>query len=243
MKKKLTGLVLLILLAACVKNQLEVKKVIYEFTLSKHSVQADGSTRVDITVKLSPDAEPGKRGVIFKTSSGNFTGGANGTLTVQADFDHNILLAKTSITAPSSGSKIYLSVMPDIPDKEKYTLYDSITVSKSMPDAIRLNPSSFGLRANYASSDTLTGTLKNADGNNVSSGTRVVFEDVLPRHLAAGGQFRSIAAGSDAKSTVSAIYANGSQLVGTFIFLRATVLDAAGNKTTIKDSVKITITP
>lgn len=242
MKNYILIWIMALLLTACVKNKVDTDKVITGLTLSSHSIPADGATKITLTVKLNYEAEPGKRGVIFKVSSGNFANGANNTITVQADYDKDALTAKAVYIAPLSGKKIYFSIMPDIVDKEKYTLYDSITVTPSVPFSIRINPSSFGLKSNFVSEDTVKAAIRNADGGLVSSNTTVVFEDVLSNHNPANGQFRSVSASSDASASVSAIYSIGTVPVGTIIYLKSTVLDGSGNKTNIKDSVKITIT-
>lgn len=227
---------------SCKKEKVPVSDVLFGLKLSRHTILADGSSKVTITVKLNAAAETGKRGVIFNASSGNFLGGTNSSITVTASFVSDSLIAKATYVAPLNSNKIYFTVMPDIPDKEKYTLYDSITVEKSQAFSIKLNPSSFGLKSNFASEDTIKGILLNSSGNGVSLGTSVIFEDLLINQQPANGQFRSVVDKSDVNSSVSAIYSVGPLPLGTNIWLKSTVLDSIGGKTSINNSVKITIT-
>ena len=164
---------------ACSKNKVPVNDVLYDLAKSKSTIAADGNSKIIISVKLNNDSDPLKRNIIFKTSVGNFTGGLNGMLTVKADFDHDTLKAQAILTAPFSPGIIYLSVWPDIDHRENYTLYDSIIVTPSSPFTIKLNTSSFGLKANYQSEDTIIAVLSNSQGNGVSLGTKVLFDVFL----------------------------------------------------------------
>ncbi len=230
-------------LFACQKVSVNVSNVIFGLTLSQHSLTADGTTTINVSVQLPPNADVTKRNIKFTATSGSWKGGTDSTISVKAVFINNQLIAKAIYIAGSSPKETYITAQPDQPDvsNNNFVLKDSLTVTVSPAATIQLMPSSFGINSNYQSEVTLTGILKNASGNLVSIGTNVTFSDKLADGSAANGQYRKSVLTSDATSTVSTIYSVGAYPVGTVINITVTVLDASGKPTPIQDIVKLTV--
>lgn len=230
-----------LILCSCKKNQeIKVDDVISNLKLSSQTGLADGGTTIIVSVDLSKDADISKRSVIFTISSGNFSNGQNGTITIPADLNNVSITATTTFISPSNPGTIVIRAMPNIPDSNKYVLTDSINFTNSQPSRISIQTSSYGLRYGFQSEDTIIGTIRNSAGQGASSGMKVLFEDSLLTGTAAGGKYRKAnIIASDATSKVSTIYSNGVQPQGTDILIRGTVLDEAGNKTNITNYIII----
>jgi hypothetical protein len=241
--KKSFLLILIVSLFACRKVSVDINEVIFGLTLSQHTLTADGTSTVNVSVQLPVNADLTKRTVKFKTTSGTWKGGADSMLTVKATFINGQLIANAVYIAGATAKKAYITVQPDQPDasNNNFVLKDSIAVSASQPASIQLTPSGFGINSNYQSEVTFTGLLKNAAGNGVSTGTVVSFTDYLSGGAPANGLYRKSMLTSDATSSVSTIYSVGAYPIGTAIFVKATILDALGQPTPMQDIVKLTI--
>lgn len=239
MKIFFLGLILFAL-TGCRKYSVSIDKVISEINLSDKVVLSDGSM-VDVKATLNSQASLDRRNIIFKASKGEFVGGTNGTITVQAQFENNALFAKAKLIIPSSPGQLIVFVKPEIDDRGDYTIYETISILKSDAKSIQLIPSSFGIESNFVEENELTAILKNEHGNKVSSGTQVLFEDFFISGEQAGGKFRKTRNVTDPSSTVSTLYSIRSLDVGTTVTIKATVLDENGHKTNIIDSIIFTI--
>lgn len=209
--------------------------LLYNLQISTHSGLADGSTPISVSVNINKLADPSRRNVLFAISTGNFTNGQNSILVVPADLNGDSLTARASFTSPSNPGKIIIRVMPNIADSNKYELKDSVIFSASLPSKISLQTSSYGLRYNFQSEDTIIASVKNSQGQGVSNGIKVLFEDSLVSGPAALGKYRPSNIISTGSSRASTIYSNGTQPAGVFILIRGTVLDDLGQKTNMTD--------
>lgn len=229
------------ILISCQKD-IKTSDVISGLTLSSHSIDADGTTTVDLSVVLNKDAGASKLNVIFSASSGTLTGGTDGKVTAKADYVNQQLVAKASLTAPMSPGKIIITAAPQATSPNgDYILKDSLVANPVFPATLQLTASSFGIGSNFTSIDTLTGSLRSAQHKKVSTGAKVLFEDFLSNGTKATGRFRSNMPSSDGDSKVIALYSAPQLPIGTNIKLAATYLTSDGNKTTITDTVVLTI--
>jgi hypothetical protein len=239
--KKLTLVVSLTLLLSC-KKEVNVNDILTNLKLSKTQVLADGQTTVSISVTMSGKSSSDRRTVVFTASSGVFTVSGTGKQTVKAEFDNSEIVAKATFRVPIQPATIKITVQPEFDSPiGEYVLTDSIMASASVPSVIRLEPSVFGIAANFLSEVQLTGTLQNSSGKYVSRGNKVLFEDLFLSGALANGRFRNVFNLSNDTSKVSAIYSASGWPIGTNIKIRTTVLDNAGNPTNTKDSVLLTI--
>lgn len=230
-------------LLSCSKVHIANEEVISSLSLSPASVDADGSSLVDVSVKLNKDADASKRKVVLESSAGVFTTGNLKTITVEALYEAGELVARTKLRAPISPGYIVVTAKPELRNAyNDFILKDSIRALPSLPASVSLSSSSFGVPGGFLGEAQLIGLLKNGNGKNVSSGTKVIFKDVYPGGGPVGGRFRLLQAGSDENSKVSVYYSPGFLAPGTNINLVVTVLDSAGNPTAISDTVTITVT-
>jgi hypothetical protein len=243
MKKNLSLLFMLTLCFTCKKNEIPISDVITNLSVTKQTLLADGSSLDTITVNINNDASLNKRYVTFKITGANITGGSNGLFTAPASYENGVLTAHAVIVAPFKAGTIYISATPklDSLDNRNFTLFDTIHVTPSLPDFIRIEPSGLGLKTKYENEITITGTVKNIYNNPVSIGTRVEFENHFENGNSSDGSFRQQMNKTDSLSKVSAVYSIYSAPVGSRIIITATVYDTDGNKTNIKDSTILTV--
>jgi hypothetical protein len=215
--------IILLAMLGCQK-ELKTENIISDLQVTPSTVDADGSSVVNVSVKLTDKAAADKRNVVFTATSGTWSGGANGKVTVAATFSDGHIVAKAKLTAPSSAGKITITAASEsLSLNGDYNLSAAVTASKVAPFAIHLEPSSFGIGSNYTGEDTLRATITGKDGNNASKGVSVIFE-ALNGANPAGGAFRAIQAVSGATSTVSAIYGAPALPIGTAIKIKVTIL-------------------
>jgi hypothetical protein len=239
MKFSIQLILVFLILHSCKKNyEVQVDNVIYNLRLSPNTGLADGRTIITVSVNLSRNADISKRSVIFTISPGNFLNGQGGTVTVPAALNGDSIIATATFISPSNAGVITVRAMPNIPDSNKYVLKDSVVLTTSSPAEITLQTSSYGLRYNFQSEDTIIGIIKNISGKGISTGVKVLFEDSLLTGMKADGKYRqSNVSVSNGNSQVSTIYSNGVQSAGVDILVRGTVLNEAGQKTNITDSI------
>ena len=235
----------LLFFTSCEKQNIDASDVISDLSLIPVTIEADGSSMISISVKLNKEAEVSKRKVVFETSSGSFASTNTKTATIEATYEQGLLVARTSIKAPTSPGVMFVTART-----EYRSLYNdfiakgSITIMPSVPVSIKAEPSSFGVRTDFLGEVEISGILKNANGRNVSTGSKVVFEDYFPgQNVSANGRYRLIQVSSDENSRVNVLYSPGHVTPGTPVFVKCTLLDSAGNKTNIKDSVLLTVIP
>jgi hypothetical protein len=234
---------LLVLLSVnCRKSSLSTGEVLKNYTISAHSIPADGGSTIQLSVEMDNNTDADKRNVLFSASTGSYVGGKDSSISVKALFVDGKLIAKASFVAPIRPGRIYFSIQPDLNTPTNLRITDSVDALVSVAAGVRITMSSFGVLYGFLSEDTIVARLSNTSGGNVSAGARVVFEDVFTNGSSVGGRFRATAASSNAFSQTSTFYSPGfAAAPGSTIFLKVTVLDSQGQKTGIRDSVPITV--
>jgi len=238
--RKILCIISLLVFISCQKD-LKTKDIISDLKVTPNVVDADGSSLVSVSVVLNDRAATDKRNVVFTTTGGNWIDGKNGKITVTATYQDGEILAKANLTAPASAGIITITAASESTTLNgDYNLSATVTANKVEPTVIKLEPSSFGIGANFTTEDTLVAKITGLNNNNASKGVTVLFED-LNGNNPAGGRFRAVQATSGAGSTVSAIYGAPALSIGTPITIRVTVLDKNSVKTTISDATTLTI--
>lgn len=242
MKRYLYLLTIMCVSLSCDDKVIDTGDVLTNLTISQQEIHADGQSTVEVTVELDKNASSDRRSVVFSTSSGTFLPKDSVKATVKAEFFDGKLIATTKLRAPVRPGTITVTAKPeyDIPSQD-FILEGSLTATLSVPAQIRLNPSGFAITANFGSQVALTATLRNSDGKFVSAGYKVVFEDLLGAGGPAGGRFNHLKDVTTDSSVTAASYSAPKLPIGTDIMIKATVLDNAGAKTGITDSVILTI--
>lgn len=232
-----------LLLSACKKISINNDQVIESFQVPDE-ILADGTSQVELVIKINKSADAAKRKLVVETSAGLFTPVNLKTTTIEALFEAGELVARVKLKAPTSAGKIYVSVKPEIRNAyNDFIIRDSLTAIASIPSSIFVSASAFGVQTAFVGEVQITGTLKNGNGGNVSSGYKVQFADFFMNGAPAGGRFRAIQNSSDDNSKVSAFYSPGLVAPGTSLYVMVTLLDAAGNPTGTSNSVILTVTP
>lgn len=233
----------LLLLFSCTKQKIITADVVSSLKMSPSTVPADGTSLISVTVFINKDADADKRKLVFETSAGMFSNNTR-TITLEALLENGQLVARTTIKAPSSPGIVVVTVQPEIRSSyNDFIVKDSVTATPSLPASIKVEASTFGVRTDYLGEAQITGTLKNANNNNVSTGVKILYEDYFPGGAPVNGRFRALQVVSDENSKVSTAYSPGHLTPGQNIYVRYTVLDSAGNRTPIKDSVLLTVIP
>lgn len=208
-------------------------------------VTADGSQLDTIYADLPINALQADLGVIFQTSTGLFSNGAD-TMTVIAnrtDIDKGKITAmavwRASLIAGTDTITASTNTTPQVVNTLMLDMAPSAAVS------IQLAASAFSVPVDFGGEITITGTLYNKAGGMVSIGTPVRFTDTYQSNgTAVGGEYRQLQNLSDSFSQVSTIYTPGAAATpGTFMYVNATILDQHGNPTGTPGSVLIYITP
>lgn len=241
MKKLLTFLAVM-LFASCGKK-IDTNDVLESLSLSTTTVNADGSSTVEITAVLNSAASADKRNVVITATGGDLVGGTSGKLIVPATFVNGQLVGKSNWKAPMSKGEITITAKAEAQSPNgDYQLMEKITALHVDPASISLETSSFGIGANFTTTDTLIGILS-AYNKKVSTGARVSFEDFLMTVpvTSANGRFRFEQLSSDANSQVKGLYSADNHPIGTHIYIECAVLNPDGTKTTKRDTVIITV--
>lgn len=231
-------------LLSCRKVSIETGDVISTMSLSPVTVDADGSSLVDVSVRLNSNSDPSRRKIVLETTAGLFTNVNLKTVTTEALFESGELVARVKLRAPMSPGYMVVTAKPEIRNAyNDFIVKDSVQAKLSIPATISLSASAFGVQGGFLGEIQLTGLLRNGNGKNVSAGARVIFKDVFPGGGAVGGRFRQLQAASDENSKVSVYYSPGFLVPGTNINIVVTVLDSSGNPTAIQDTITITVIP
>jgi hypothetical protein len=244
MKRIYLNFLFLLLATSCIKHDVQPGDLLSPMTFSTKQVQADGTSLITVSTVINANSDSTKRTVVFTTKYGSWVGGKDSTISKKATYINQQLVASVQYKAPSSvvgqgmdtiNAKMYLPA-----EKQDYSQTDYIKVTASTPTKLVVSASAFSVKVNFGSEITVTGTLTNSQGNPVSLGSVVVFENRFDDQTAVNGRFRQQQLSSNAQSTVSAIYSPGNVATGRNIWLSCFLLDSSGNKTAIKDSVLIT---
>lgn len=237
-------LAIIVFIASCKKIDNEKIRFIESIKLSPKSVEADNSSLVNMEIRINKDADISKRKLLLETSAGTFLGTGLKTATIDAVFEGGELIGRAKLKAPSSPGTMLVTVKPESRYRyNDFIVVDSVQALPSVVSSISVAASAFGVQTGFVGEVLITGTLKNSNGKNVSSGAKVAFSDFYLNGGPVSGRFRQMQTNSDENSKVTAYYSPGLIPPGTSINVRITVLDASGNPTLISNSVLLTVTP
>jgi hypothetical protein len=244
MKQIAIFLLSLFLVLACKKQAVPVDKVIYGLQISNTSPLADGTTILNISVFIDSLADSDEKNVIFTCSSGSFLPSKDTTMTQAANYINGQLVAAVQFQVPFTPGTVYIRAIPANQNQfVNYQILDSISILPSYPATLTLLPSLLGIKSGFGNEITLTATLKNSAGNDVSTGEMVLFEQYIINNSPDTGAFRTQRDTTDITSTATASYTAGNIPAGSTVYLRATYIDPFGNpSTTIKDTCVIRVT-
>ncbi len=226
-----------ILLSSCNDDSVKSSEVV-TIAASATTISADGKSTLKISGYIPIRALPDKRMITFRASKGSFAMGSGDSIRETASqVSNDKWRADVTFIAPldSGQTKIFAIT---------HGFKDSVTVTNEVVEAskIKLSADAFSVQVGFIGQLTLTGQLTSSVGGNVTKGRRVIITDVTALGLPVGGAFRNKQLRSNDASQVSAIYSPGLVTPGSFIYLKALVMDMNG-KLTAKDSVKIYLTP
>jgi len=242
--RKIILFLTVIVMLGCKDKLIAPTTVIHSIQIDNKQPFADGSTIINISVAIDPQADADKRSVIFSTSAGTFLPGTDTTITKTASFENGQLIARVKFKVPQVPRMLVIKVTPAAQNiHTSYQVLDTVNVLPSLPATVMLLPSSLGVKTGFTNEISLTATLKNALLNNVSIGTKVRFDQYSTNGTPVSGLFRVHRDTSDATSTATASYTAGNISAGTILYLKCTYIDPFGNPSLkVKDSVLINVT-
>ena len=121
-------------------------------------VPANGATRAKVVVQISDKAAPGRRTVVFWTTSGAFVGGKGDSIAVEVDRNFRASAELTN-TSPKK-AEVYAKI-------RGISTVDSVRIDfiQAYPDKISsVTVDSFAVRANYKSEVWITASLGSGNG-------------------------------------------------------------------------------
>lgn len=130
---------------------------ILTFDVNNQVVPADGTSTANIIVRVSKDAIPTRRSVVFKTDHGSFLGGKGDSLVVDAG---GLYLAAAQLVATKIGNaKVTASIAG-------YKLENTtpITFIKAFPIAIAVKVDSFAIQNTFKSEIKILASLQAKEG-------------------------------------------------------------------------------
>lgn len=225
----------------CRKDDLPITDVFSEIAFDKTQIEADGQSTFNAAVELQGDVSADRRNVVFKVSGGTFVAGGTVKITAKAEYEQGKLIAKTAIKTSTNPSTITVTVEPEYDSRaQTFQLSKSLVSTRSEPKSIKIESSVYGIASNFFTEALLTVSLKNADGKFVSSGYKILIEDELGIGMTAMGRYRRLLTETADSSKVTGFYSCPAYPISTNIKIRATLLDANGTKTSLKDSLFLT---
>lgn len=234
--------ILTVLFYGCKKTPVTTEQIVKNLTVTPKNADADGTSVIDVSCELNSDATSDRKEILFKISSGMFAENKDQKIIKKAEFENGVLLVRTQIVVPQRAGKIIITAEPNNAElKQDYILKDSVILLRSNAATIKAETDSFAVSSNFKSDVQITGVLLNGNGRKVSNGTRVLFEDFFAGGNPVSGRYRNVSASSNSDSKVFCTYSPGYVPVGSNIYIKITVLDDAGNKTNIRDSVFINV--
>jgi len=228
---------------ACTKpKNLNPSGIILGDHISNRQPVADGTTTLDITVTIDAHADSAKRSIVFRASTGIFLPAKDTTITIQASYENKLLIARTKFQVPIISGMVHFYFYPQGKSSQKdLILRDSLQVMPSVPASLVLTPSASAVKMVFGSEISLSALLQNSLKAKVSSGTKVLFEDIYPDGKPVGGIFRATRDTTDSTSTAVTNYSLGNVPAGP-IFIRCTYLNA-DSRTAVHDSCIINVIP
>ena len=244
--RKIMAIALILTFASCDEEDvINPEDIIITFEPDKQSILADGSSTVAIRAILDPKGDKTLRTIYFETDRGIFSESEKNSIVKKAEVNlDDEVEAKVVLIAPTTPGDLEIRAQVELEDQtDRYISRIILDVDSSLSASIELTADAFSVENNFASEITLTGVLKNIDGNKVSEGVSVVFTDRDANDAPIGGRFRSenLTTGSDSK--ISAIYSPGNIGSGQFITLEVTILDINGNPSGMSDALSIYVRP
>jgi len=236
-----SALIVIITLLSCEEDEIVDINEIITIEASPNNVLADGSTKIELIGYPNNDASSGKRNIVFTTKKGVFIENGMKTITKEATRLNGRLQSRVELLAPSTLGDFEITGEVDVQDlKGFYVAKKEIIVNPSNVAKIVMKVDSFSVPNNFRGEINIMASLLNEKNGGVTEGVQVLFED-LKNDLTTpvNGAYRNLMLTSGSNSTVSATYSPGLITAGQFIYIKGTVLDSNGAKTTIKDSVKI----
>jgi len=161
-----------ILLVSCFKedayNNPSPDKII-NFTISDQTIAADAISTVSIKVKISEDAAPDRRKVVFKTSLGSFVNGVGDSIVVTVGSNYEASANLLSVIAAEATVSASIQSVKALNEPK-------VTFSKAFPDIISVLVDSFVIYNNFSSETLITSTLSKTNGGKPSRGHLVSFQ-------------------------------------------------------------------
>jgi len=235
MKRIIVVVLAALLFGSCGKS-VSTSDVLTDLVLSTHSIDGDGSSSVTVTVTLNNKASADRRNVVFTTTGGSFSGGANGKITVPATYVGQKLVAAVTLNGPMSAGMLTITAAPEtLSLNGDYQLKDSVKVNQVDPATIKLESSSLGIASNFLNTDTIIGTLRSAGNKKVSLKAKVTFTATANGNNVANG-FRLMQNSSDGNSLVMVLFSAPQLNIGDQVLIRATI-DGNG----YSDIIKLTV--
>jgi hypothetical protein len=243
MKKSILHIIFILFLFSCKKEAIDVHDLVTSLTLVEKTIDADGTSLVNVTAEINKKADASKRNVVFKTSKGDFVTGSNGTITKKAELEGDKLIARVQYRAPLVEGSVTISAKLDLPDEtQEYWLVDSVFAKDSKPDRIDLSASAFAVMIDFGSEITITGNLLNVNNKPVSVGYVVEILDRFQNSTPVNGRFRDSRLVTNG-IPVSVIYSPGGVTAGQVLNIIAIVKDRNGSVMPIRDTVFINTIP
>jgi hypothetical protein len=225
MKHTLFILFSVLTLGSCKWEKVPLEKVISKVTVSRDTIDADGTSIVTVRAFINPDADADKRTVNFSTTGGEFVDGKDGKIAKVAVFEGEELVATVELRAPVNEMTIVVSAeMAHSEIRDDYIQRDTIEARNSLAENIVLSSEMFSVPSSYDGSVLIMGTLTNSSGGNVSAGTEVEFWDEDRPNHPVNGSFkpgRTVKSGGDSKVTIH--YSPGFLTENTAIYVYARI--------------------
>jgi hypothetical protein len=215
---------------------------VIEIRSSEVELSADGSSTAVITALIPEAALPEKRIVTFKTTVGLLEDSIGETrskkLSLKADRhigDHWVATTRYTSGLDAEDIQIYASIEGKVDSTR-------IILKPAMASKIQLASDAFAVAIGYVSEINLVASLSSATGK-ASKGHKVKFIDTYENGTPVNGSFRNLQVYSDDNSQVKATYSPGPVASGTYVTLKAIVLDSSGTETDVQSSIKIYLKP
>jgi hypothetical protein len=179
-------------------NKPDVNSLIQLSADTLTEIAADGVSHTLLTARISKDASPDRKKVIFRTSLGSFESGTADSVVVTAgqDFTATAFLTSVKVGKALVTASILGNTAVDSPE---------ITFIMAYPTKIKVSVDSFQIYTDYSSQSVVTAALSTDNGGKPSSGQRVDFDVQDDNGNPVGSFLNNIAYGTtglDGKATI-----------------------------------------
>ncbi len=234
---------LVVILVGC-SSEIEPSLLIRQLSVKEGTDLIADGRKVEIIAVINEDAGKDFRKVLFQTSVGNFEGGENGQVEVEAIKENDSITAKAVLIAPLLPSDVTIAAEIVIFDKKgEYVVEEVLRFSESIPHQLTLEAENLFIRNDFESQVNFTANLINSDKGSVNFGTLVLIRDIKTSDtLSAAGVYKDSLIATGALSQVSGVYATGDVPVGEVIWLIASTVEPDGlPSTTVADTVALQV--